>query len=230
MGRRVLCIDCDGVVFNTVGILKELIAKINYCCSDDFKKNVIDRADDQELASMYTRIQIITRDEVLEELNDMYKNRISYSELYTLKNTYPGVIDIIKLICSTGYFDKIYITTHVNTIQEALAKKEFFSKYLPMVEVFTIQFKTDPYKRDKRDYYANANRQRTNKPFEFFKATDEDPEGAIFVDDTESICKQAIDLGAEAFYCDNDIENPVNVFLEIMELINIENQINKRTI
>jgi len=222
MERRVLCLDCDGVIFNTVNILKELISNINYCCSDDFKSNVIDRAyrnNDMDLVNIYTRIQIITRDEVLEETKDLYKNRIDYGEIYTYKNTFPGVVEIIRDICESGYFDKIYITTHVNTIQESLAKKEFFSKYLPMVEVFTIQFKDRPYNHDKENYFENANRQRTNKPLEFFKEKKENPHCSIFVDDSESICHQAIELGSHAIHCDGEKNTPLSIFCAIHEEI-----------
>ena len=227
MERRVLCLDCDGVIFNTVNILKELISNINYCCSDDFKSNVIDRAyknNDMDLVNIYTRIQIITRDEVLEETKDLYKNRINYGEIYTYKNTFPNVVETIKAICDSGYFDKIYITTHVNTVQESLAKKAFFSKYLPMVEVFTIQFKDRPYVHEKENYFENANRQRTNKPLEFFKAKRENPHGTIFVDDSESICQQAHELGAQSIHCDGEINTPLSIFCAIYE--NIENNYN----
>ena len=222
MAKRVLCLDCDGVIFNTNDMYKELITNINYICSDDFKNNVIDRAyqqNDMDSVSTYTRIQIITRDEVLEEVKDLYKNRIPYKEMYTIGNTFPGVISLIKEIAETGYFDKIYITTHINTIRESLAKKEFFSKYLPMVEVFTIQFKDRPYIHDKTRYFDNAERQRTNKPLEFFNAKGGNPKGVLFVDDSESICNQARALGAQAIHCDNIRNTPLFIFHSILETI-----------
>jgi len=235
MGKRVLCLDCDGVIFNTNDMYKELISGINYCCSDDFKDKVIDRAyqnNDMDSVNMYTRIQIITRDEVLEESKEMYKNRIPYHEMYVYENTFPGVISLIKEIYETGYFDKIYITTHVNTVRESLAKKEFFSKYLPMAEVFTIQFKDRPYNHDKDNYFENANRQRTNKPLEFFKARKEDPHGTLFVDDSASICRQAIDLGAQSVHCDNVKKTPLFIFHSILETVKDamkeKNDVNKK--
>jgi hypothetical protein len=224
MERRVLCLDCDGVIFDTVNMLKEMIANINFLCSDEFKSQYIDRAyqnNEMDLVNMYTRIQIITRDEVLEETKDLYKGRILYSKIYVIKNTFAGVIDAIRAIYNTGYYDKIYITTHVNTIQESLAKQEFFSEYLPFVEVFTIQFKDTPYDHDKGNYFANANRQRTNKPLEFFKSKHEDPKATTFVDDADSICRQAIELGADAYFCGKE-ESPLSVFYAILEKIERE--------
>ena len=228
MGRRVLCLDCDGVIFNTVSMCQNILSEINYCCSDDFKDKIIGQAyknNDMNSVNMYTQIHIITKDEVLEERKDIYKNRINYSEMYVLKNTYPGIIDIIMAIYETGYFNKIYITTHVNTVREAMAKKAFFSKYLPMVEVIAIPFKKDPYIDDKDFYFDNANRKRTNKPLEFFGVTNEDPESALFVDDTEAICKQAIELGSEAMFCNHDFQNPISLFYELLE--RIENEKNR---
>ena len=222
MERRVLCLDCDGVIFNTNGMYKDLISGINYCCSDDFKDKVIDRAyqnNDMDSVNMYTRIQIITRDEVLEETKEMYKNRIPYDEMYVYENTFPGVIALIREIYETGYFDKIYITTHVNTVRESLCKKEFFAKYLPMTEVFTIQFKDRPYIHDKVSYFDNANRQRTNKPLEFFKTKKENPRGALFVDDSETICSQAEALGSKAIWCNNNPNTPLFVFHSILETV-----------
>ena len=218
MGRRVLCLDCDGVIFNTVHMMKNIISGINYCCSDDFKIKIIDQAynnNEMDLWRIYTDIQKITRDEVLEETKDLYKGRIDYDKMYVYENTFHGVIDIINMIWKSGLFDKIYITTHVNSPQEVEAKRRFFNEYLPMVELFTIRFNDKPYIHDKKKYYDNANRQRTNKPKEFFDAKHEDPRSTVFIDDSASICEQARSLGAMAFYRDSECDNPLSVFSEM---------------
>ena len=220
MERRVLCLDCDGVIFNTVHMIQEIIAKINYCCSQEFQEKNIDRAlqnNQMELYDKYRRIRKITIDEVLEETRDIYKNRIRYDEMYVYKNTFYGVIEMIAAICEARIFDKIYITTHVNSLQEVLAKTQFFGDYLPQVEVFTIPFNSEPYDPDKRNYYENFNRKRTNKPAEFFKAKGEDPANTIFIDDSESICSQARELGAVAYICNSKTDDPLSVFEEMLE-------------
>ena len=220
MERRVLCLDCDGVIFNTVQMIQRIIAKINYCCSPEFQEKNIDRAlqDNQmDLYNTYRRIRKITIDEVLEETKDIYKNRIPYNEMYVYKNTFYGVIEMIAAICEARIFDKIYITTHVNSLQEVLAKTQFFGDYLPQVEVFTIPFNSEPYNHDKKSYYENFNRKRTNKPAEFFKAKGENPENTIFIDDSESICEQARELGAKAYICNSKIDDPLFVFEEMLE-------------
>ena len=231
MGRRVLCLDCDGVIFNTVQMMKNIISGINYCCSDDFKIKIIDRAyknNEMDLWKIYTDIQKITRDEVLEETNDLYKGRIDYDKMYVFDNTFHGVIEIINMIWEAGLFDKIYITTHVNSMQEITAKKRFFDKYLPMAELFTIKFNDKPYIPDKKNYYENANRKRTNKPQEFFNAKHERPESTTFIDDSYSICNQARALGAKAFYRDSESDNPLLVFQEMVNDLKQNNK--KRTI
>ena len=220
MERRVLCLDCDGVIFNTVQMIQNIIAKINYCCSQEFQEKNIDRAlknNQIELYDKYRRIRKITTDEVLEESRDMYKNRIRYNEMYVYKNTFYGVVEMIAAICESRIFDKIYITTHVNSLQEILAKTQFFGDFLPQVEVFTIQFNSEPYNPDKNNYYENFNRKRTNKPAEFFKATGENPETTIFIDDSESICNQAVELGAKAYLCNSKVCDPLSVFEEMLE-------------
>ena len=231
MGRRVLCLDCDGVIFNTVHMMKNIISGINYCCSDDFKIKIIDRAyknNEMDLWRIYTDIQKITRDEVLEETNDLYKGRIDYNNMYVFDNTFHGVIEIINMIWASKLFDKIYITTHVNSAQEIEAKKKFFDEYLPMVELFTIRFNDKPYISDKKKYYDNANRKRTNKPQEFFNAKHEKPENTTFIDDSSSICDQARALGAKAFYRDSESDNPLLVFHEVIN--DLKENSKKRTI
>ena len=220
MERRVLCLDCDGVIFNTVQMIQKIIAKINYCCSQEFQEKNIDRAlkeNQIDLYNKYRRIRKITIDEVLEETSDIYKNRIRYNEMYVYKNTFYGVVEMIAAICEARIFDKIYITTHVNSLQEVLAKTQFFGNFLSQVEVFTIPFNSEPYNPDKNNYYENFNRKRTNKPAEFFKAKGENPTNTIFIDDSESICEQARELGAKAYLCNSKTDDPLEVFEEMLE-------------
>ena len=125
-------------------------------------------------------------------------------------------------------FDEIYITTHVNTIGEVMAKESFFSEYLPSVKLFAIPFNDTPYNPDKSSYYDNANRKRTNKPFEFFKSTGENPTNTIFIDDTLSICEQAKFLGATAFHRKADDNNPLTVFYEMVNYVNELDSITKK--
>lgn len=220
MERRILCIDCDGVIFNTVQTMQKILAKINYILGPEFEEKNIKEAERNknfDLADKYRRIRKITTDEVLEERRDFYKNRIRYRELYQEKNTFYGVVDMISAICEAGIFDEIYITTHVNSLDEIYAKQEFFGDYLPQVKVFTIPFNDQPYDDNKENYYENFNRQRTNKPVEFFKATGHDPKNTIFIDDSKSICAQAIELGAKAYHCESEKVEPLSIFELILE-------------
>ena len=220
MKRRVLCLDCDGVIFDVVNMMKSIISRLNYICSDEFKTKVIDRLyqnNELELYNRYSIIQKITRDEVLEEVNDLYKGKIDYNKIYVIENTYPGVIELIKKIYDSGYFDKIYITTHVNSEKEIIAKKKFFAKYLPMVEVRCYYFHEMPYDHNKDNYFQNANRTRSNKPKLFFEDTHENPKFTHFVDDSEVICNEARALGAKATHRYPEDDNPCGVFYKMLE-------------
>ena len=123
---------------------------------------------------------------------------------------------MINAICDAEIFDEVYITTHVNSLDEIYAKQEFFGTYLPKVKVFTIPFLDAPYDDNKDNYYENFNRQRTNKPVEFFKATGHDPEYTTFIDDGKSICAQATELGATAYHCESDKVEPLLVFQQML--------------
>lgn len=226
MERRVLVLDCDGVIFNVVKLMKDLVAKINYVCSDDFKIKIIDRAFEQgetELYNKYNAIHKITKDNVLEETSDIYENKIDYDKIYTMKNTFPHVIEMISIIWESGLFDKIYIASHVNSEREVQAKKKFFAEYLPMVDVRCYYFNDQPYIHDKEKYFENALRKRSNKPKYFFKDTHEKAEHCYFIDDSSTICEEARYEGAEATHRDPDAEDPLSVFRDMLESLYSDN-------
>ncbi len=226
MDRRVLVLDCDGVIFDVVKLMKDIISKINWCCSDEFKTKVIDQAfarNEMELYNKYNAIHKITKDEVLEETSDLYQNKINYDEIYTIDNAFPNVIELIREIWESRLFDKIYIASHVNSEKEILAKKRFFAEYLPFVDVRCYYFNDQPYIHDKERYYENAFRKRTNKPRQFFKETREHPEQCHFIDDSSTICGEAKVDGAQATWRNPDEEDPTAVFQEMLDSIfNIE--------
>lgn len=228
MNRRVLVLDCDGVIFDVVKLMKEIISQINWCCSDEFKTKVIDRAFEQnetELYNKYNAIHKITKDEVLEETSDLYENKIPYDEIYTIKNTFHNVIEAIKDIWESRLFDKIYVASHVNSVREIEAKKRFFAEYLPFVEVKCFYFNDQPYIHDKERYYENAFRKRSNKPRYFFKETEERPENCYFIDDSNTICGEARVDGAHATWRDPEEEDPLAVFQEMLDnMFNIDDE------
>lgn len=222
MERKVLVLDCDGVIFDVVRLMKDITSKINWCCSDEFKEKVIDHAfknNETDLYNKYNAIHKITKDEVLEETSDLYEDKISYDEIYKMENTFPHVIELIKEIWDSKLFNKIYICSHVNSLKEIMAKKKFFAKYLPMVDVKCYYFNDQPYIHDKGKYYENANRKRSNKPRQFFRETHEKPDTCYFIDDSSTICGEARMDGAHATYRDPDEEDPLAVFQEMLDTI-----------
>lgn len=224
----ILALDCDGCVMDTVGILEDLVAQINYCCSREFKTKIMDRAynnNEMEQFKMYSDINRITKDEVLEELFDLYKNRIDYDELYQLKHAFKNVVKVITVFYNLGIFKKMYVVSHINSYREIEAKKRFFEKYLPFMELVFIPFHDKPYSYDKNCYYENANRKRTNKPEYFFKLTKEDPKHTIFIDDSSTICDEAKEYGCKAFYRNRESDDELAVFREMYDnIMGIENE------
>ena len=241
----VLALDCDGVIVNSLPLMDKCIADINYVASDEFASKVIREhrmreaflldnyfkndldlynkysKQEQEIFERLLKVNRITKDEVLEEVHPMYKNRIDYFTIYRIENVFRGVFGIIRYLYEKKKFKKIYIVTQFNSVLEVLAKYSLFKKYLsdengnPMVEVVFIPFhdkENTPYIYDKERYFENGDRKRTNKAEYFAMATGENPKKTIYIDDSIGICEEAEILGAKAFYRDKECQDPLRVF------------------
>ena len=53
----VLALDCDGCIFDIVGLVEDFIAKINYCCGNEFKTKITDFVIPQEYIIKWQKIE-----------------------------------------------------------------------------------------------------------------------------------------------------------------------------
>ena len=231
-----LILDVDGIIFNSLPLIDEEVRKINYTASDKFYNKV--RMVEVELNKRYRDLEyerannlsevtyeyfnheerIATlikhhfemKDRVLEEVDPKFRNRIDYSKVYKLENTYPGVVKTIQRLYASGAFGKIYALSHVNSLAEIEAKKEFFSTYLPMIEFIPVLFHQDPFYIP-GTMEKNPKRIRTNKICYFKSQLGIDNlEDYFFVDDTKTIVDEAREEGVGYCYyktSDLDINN-----------------------
>lgn len=238
-----LAIDVDGVTYNSVAILEDQIARINYEATNAFAKQlllehslreevILDTYNetDSELCDRFMREEAerydlatkryhIVKDEVLEEVFPEYKNRINYHKMYQRENLFVEVINFIKFLQKAKIVRKIYFVTHFNALQEEIEKTFSLTLESPDVEIIFIPFHDTPYIYDEDRYLENDNRKRTNKPLKFKERTNEDLSKVIFIDDSTGICRDARAAGAIAFWRNPASPDPLEAFKEAYEFI-----------
>ena len=224
MKEKYLILDCDGVIFDSLELIDQQVRKIEYKASDEYYRYLLsetekaherlhvweeERSNDlDEHDSIICEIGYYThlrkehfkmKDLVLEEALPQYKNLIDYDKVYRLENTYHGVVELIKHIWKNGEYDKIYVLSHVNSPREVKAKRAFFDKYLPMVNLVFPMFHFESFFN--RDGSINITRKRSNK-LEYLMSVEtiDDLSNSTFIDDTESIITEAIKLGVGFSY------------------------------
>ena len=217
MAKKLLLLDCDGVIFDSNRLIDACVEKIEYratdkyCdilnnfsakCHNQLHRLEIERSanpeDEEKLNSTLEKIRKLRKehfyykDMVLEEVFPKYQNRIDYFPIYQLENAYPGVIERIEEISDTGLFDDIYVVSHYNSNNEAMAKLGFFNRFLPNIKVILIKFHKEEFSLDPNDEEKNKKRERSNKMLEFSKLTGiTDFSETTFIDDSISICEEA---------------------------------------
>ena len=228
MAKKLLLLDCDGVIFDSNRLIDEQVQKIYYCASDKYctylndlaarLQNEIDqlnmeRPNDSELKKSKEREKeavkelisdhFYAKDMVLEEVLPEYKNRIDYFKIYQKENLYPGVLEKLYEIIGMGIFDDMYIVSHYNSENERRAKETFFEAYLPGVKVLLMKFHKEPFIYGAENKKENKKRERTNKILEFRDLTgEEDFSMTSFVDDSLSIIEEAEKKVKHCFYKD----------------------------
>ena len=242
----VLVLDCDGIIMDSVKLIEEAVARVDYRCKKKYIEcikawsqrkeaeitdkffwedhDTYDRLinDLHMTVDRYIKINRITFDEVVEEVFPNYIDKIDYESIYQIVNAYPGVIEKIKELFHSKKIRKIYICTHCNSKSEINAKKRFFKEYLPMIEVIFVHFHDMPYIYNSNRYFENKERKRTNKAERFFSSVDEDPANTIFIDDSREICDEAECLGSMAIYRDRTMNDPLQPFRELEHFLNGE--------
>lgn len=229
MTKKILLLDCDGVIFNSNELIDKYVQKIYFCASDRYCKylndlsskikNEIDqlnmeRANDSELKKSKEREQqavkelindhFYAKDMVLEEVLPEYQNRIDYFKIYQKENLFPGILEQLDEIIGMNVFDDVYIVSHYNSENERKAKESFFETNLPKVKVLPIKFHKEPFSLKEEDEGKNRKRERANKLLEFVNLTGiKDFSMTSFIDDSLSIIEEAEHFGVKhCFYKD----------------------------
>ena len=247
MDKYVLVIDCDGVIVDSNPLFDANLSAINYCCSDAYVESVTRQhyerenmllykyfRNDQELYYKYSeeekkrfnqllKINHIVKDEVLEELFPIYKDRINYFDIYKAANFFKGVKEVIRYYARSGKFEKVYIATQFNALMEILAKYLLFKEEIPEVEVVFIPFhdkETTPYIYDKNRYFENGNRKPTNKIKYFSELTGVHPSRMVVIDDTRRVLIEADEEHVKkTIFRDKSCDDPLKPFAELSEFM-----------
>ena len=239
MAKKLLLLDCDGVIFDSNELIDSYVQKIYFCASDKYCKYLNDlssklqseidqlnmeRPNDSELKKSKERERqavkglikdhFYAKDMVLEEVLPEYQNRIDYYKIYQKNNLFPNILERIDEIIRMGIFGDVYVVSHYNSENERLAKESFFETYLPSVKVLPMKFHKEPFSNRSEDREKNKKRERTNKILEFAKLTGTDDFSMTsFIDDSLSIVEEAEKFGIKhCFY--KDKETSTAVFLE----------------
>lgn len=205
MKEDILCLDCDGVIFDDLELINQELSKIDYLASDEYKTTIQSLI--EERAGNYSEnLELLEKhnllkDQILEEVFSQYQKKIPYSKIFVLENTFPGVVETIKKIWLMGRFKKIYVVTHCNSHEEIKCKKNFFRDYLPFVEFVPIKFHATRYFYDDLRDRNNMDRERSNKIKIFNLLFDGlEMDKIYFIDDSKSICDEVNKEGAHALY------------------------------
>ena len=150
------------------------------------------------------------KDQVLEETEEKYRNKINYNEIYQLKNVFPGVLEAIWKIHDSGIYVQQISNTHVNAEREIIAKKILLQKEFPPMKFVPIRYHIEPY----RDQYGavNKNRQPSDKVGRLLRTIPSiDP---TLVDNSRSIINRGDELGLRTYFVEKNtnpyiIQNPV---------------------
>ena len=129
----VLVLDCDGLIMNSVKLINDAVARVDYRCSQKYMECVKEcaKVKENEIYSKYfwedhetydqlieavrkmvdrfKDISRVTFDEVIEEVFPMYVGKIDYDAIYQIENAYDGVIEKIRELYYSRAFRKIYI-------------------------------------------------------------------------------------------------------------------------
>lgn len=154
----------------------------------------------------------IRKDQVLEETEPEFENKIDYKAIYQRKNIYPGVLELVWDIHNRGIYQLQISNTHVNCETEIIAKRELLEKCFPEMKFVPVKFHIIPYRTNG---LVNKDREPSDKVGRLIKAI---PKiylpTSVLVDNSKSIISRGKELGLRTYYVpeNNDpmiITNPV---------------------
>ena len=148
----------------------------------------------------------ILKDQVLEETEEKYKNKINYNEIYQRENVYQGVLELLWQIYNSGIYQQLIVNTHVNSESEIISKSELLKKEFPPMKFVPIKYHTEPY-RDPFDGSINKNRKPSDKIGRLIEISPYiDVSKSTFIDNTASIIKRGKELGLNCYFVDKNFD------------------------
>ena len=175
------------------------------------------RAVQRELEELRKKIEehFMLKDQVLEETEEKYKNKIPYKDIYIRNNVYQGILELLWKIYDSKLYSELIVNTHVNAGTEIVAKRELLEKDFPPMKFVPILYHIEPY-RDPYGGSINKNRKPSDKIGRLVNSIAPyiDVNKSTFVDNTASIIKRGRELGINCYFVDKNFdqyikENPV---------------------
>ena len=223
-------LDFDGVIVAGEELMDEYI--MSYCkkatnkyCNELFKKQSelieaqqqleVDRniygKEMKEIISELGEIERLLKehfdlkDQVLEETEEKYRNRIDYNAIYQRNNVYPGVLELLWKIYEAKIYYLLISNTHVNAEKEIIAKRELLKNEFPPMKFVPVRYHIEPY----RDQYGlrNRNRKPSDKVGILLRTIPTiDPAVSPLVDNSRSIITRGNELGLRTYFVPRNTE------------------------
>lgn len=111
MGKLILNVDCDGVLYDTISVALELMRELG--C---------------DMTNKY-------------EIDYYFKKIIDWNELFKRASVINSGIEKVKILKNGDYFDEVNIVTGIcSSNNEERIKREIFHAQLPDIKVITVQY------------------------------------------------------------------------------------------
>lgn len=161
-----------------------------------------------ELAELERKIKrhFELKDQVLEETEEKYRNIINYDEIYRIENVYPGVLEALWKIHSSGIYQKMVNNTHVNMDREIKAKTNLLKSAFPPIEFVPIYFHIIPY-RD-REGFINKDRKPSDKVLRMVRTNKYiNPFISTYVDNSAGVIRCANKQGFRTYFVKKGLDS-----------------------
>ena len=223
--------DCDGVIIPGEELIDRYVWKICKEASNAYCDELFNRQNEliqnqqrleqerdvfgpemieitRELEEINKKIKrhFILKDIVLEEVEEKYKNKIDYKEIYQRENIYQGVLELFWQIYDSHVYDQIIVNTHVNAESEIIWKREMFKKDFPPLKFVPVKYHLVPYK-DPFGGLVNKNRKPSDKIGRLINMSPYiDVDVSTFIDNTSSIIKRGKEIGLNCYYVKKNLD------------------------
>lgn len=160
---------------------------------------------EEELSEIDRKLKIhfILKDQVLEETEERFRNKIPYKKIYTKENIYQGVLELMWRIYESKIYTQFIVNTHVNAATEIVAKRDLLTDDFPAIKFVPVKYHIIPY----RDPYGfvNKNREPSDKVGSLLKMSPYiDVKTSTFIDNTARIIKRGKELGLRCYFVDKN--------------------------